>query len=209
MTLIADGLLIAGALAAALYCWVLSVRLRSLNDMDSGLGAAIAGLSHKVDEMQAALKATQSAAGSSHAHVEDVTVRAEVAARNLESLLAETMQAKRDARRAQAEAVVAASANQKRDATPKKPIPEVAKIEPEAVATETPSLPNTSSEPAKPKVDARQKASIVPKIESRPVAISAAEKLQNEIKAKLNDRANSKSNDDIVKTIQTLLAANK
>ena len=55
MTLIADGLLIAGALAAAFYCWILSSRVKSLKDLDSGLGAAIAGLSQKVDDMHLSL----------------------------------------------------------------------------------------------------------------------------------------------------------
>ena len=42
MDLIADSLLIGGAIAAAFYCWVLSVRVRSLKDLDKGLGGAIA-----------------------------------------------------------------------------------------------------------------------------------------------------------------------
>ena len=87
MDLVADGLLIAGALAAAFYCWVLSVRVRSLTDLDNGLGAAIATLSGKVDDMQKALEATRDAAGATVLELEEVTERAENAARRLEDLV--------------------------------------------------------------------------------------------------------------------------
>ncbi|MEM9369678.1 MAG: hypothetical protein AAGA26_00845 [Pseudomonadota bacterium] len=61
MALIADGLLLLAALAASLYCWVLSKRLRRLTQLDKGLGAAITSLSEQVSEMQFALN--QSKAG--------------------------------------------------------------------------------------------------------------------------------------------------
>ena len=88
MELIADGLLIAGALAAAFYCWVLSVRVRGLKDLDQGLGAAIAGLSNQVTEMRTALKTTQSSAGASADHLRQSTEAAEAAAERLAALLA-------------------------------------------------------------------------------------------------------------------------
>ena len=87
MTLIADSLLIAGALAAAFYCWILSARVKSLKDLDTGLGGAIAGLSTKVDEMQAALRATQKVTGASRDEMEEMTRRAEKAAQDLSEMI--------------------------------------------------------------------------------------------------------------------------
>ena len=45
MELIADGVLILAATVAGLYCLVLSQRLHSLTQMESGLGKAITGMS--------------------------------------------------------------------------------------------------------------------------------------------------------------------
>ncbi len=88
MELIADALLLLGALAAALYCWVLSKRVKGLGDLDTGLGSAIASLSTQVGEMQTALKATQSATGSTAAEMEELVDRAERATENLKLMLA-------------------------------------------------------------------------------------------------------------------------
>ena len=41
MALIADVLLIAGVLGAALYCMVLARRIKSLSRLDTGLGRAV------------------------------------------------------------------------------------------------------------------------------------------------------------------------
>ena len=51
MELIADILLIAGALGAGLYCIVLSRRLNRFTDLEKGVGGAIAVLSAQVDDM--------------------------------------------------------------------------------------------------------------------------------------------------------------
>ena len=56
MTLIADILLIAGALGAAFYCFVLSRRLSRFTSLEDGVGGAIAGLSRQVAEMTEAMK---------------------------------------------------------------------------------------------------------------------------------------------------------
>jgi len=88
MDLIADALLLAGALSAAFYCWALSRRVKSLNDLDKGVGSAIANLSSQVGEMQTALKATQSVTGASIAEMEELAERAERAAENLRLMLA-------------------------------------------------------------------------------------------------------------------------
>ena len=55
MDLIADGLLIATALTAALYCLVLSRRLRRLTDAQSGVGAQIGELSKALEETRSAV----------------------------------------------------------------------------------------------------------------------------------------------------------
>lgn len=88
MELIADALLIAGALGAAFYCRTLSRRLGALKDLDSGLGAAIAALSRQVDEMRASLEAAKSVSGDQTREVAQLTARAEMAAGRLELLLA-------------------------------------------------------------------------------------------------------------------------
>lgn len=88
MDLIADALLIAGALGAALYCRTLARRLGALKDLDSGLGAAIAALSRQVDELRASLDAAKSVSGDQTREVAQLTARAEMAAGRLELLLA-------------------------------------------------------------------------------------------------------------------------
>jgi hypothetical protein len=88
MEMIADALLIAGAGGAAMYCRVLSSRLRALKDMDSGVGAAIAQLSRQVDDMRLSLDAAKSVSGDQSSALNQLTARAEMAAGRLELLLA-------------------------------------------------------------------------------------------------------------------------
>jgi hypothetical protein len=88
MEMIADALLIAGAGAAALYCRVLAGRLQALKNLDSGLGAAIAGLSRQVDEMKVSLDAAKAVSGDQSRSLSQLTSRAEMAAGRLELLLA-------------------------------------------------------------------------------------------------------------------------
>jgi hypothetical protein len=88
MELIADALLIAGAVGAALYCRTLAQRLGALSNLDSGLGAAIAALSRQVDELRASLDQAKSVSGDQAREVAQMTARAEVAAGRLELLLA-------------------------------------------------------------------------------------------------------------------------
>ena len=87
MALIADVLLIAGALGAALYCMILARRIKSLSRLDTGLGGAISALSDQVDEMRASVKAATQASGASMNDLMEVTGRAEIAAGRLELLL--------------------------------------------------------------------------------------------------------------------------
>jgi hypothetical protein len=88
MAMIADILLVAGALAAALYCLVLSRRLQRFTDLEKGVGGAVAVLSAQVDDMTRALQRAQSAAGTSADSLESLTARAEASARRLELLVA-------------------------------------------------------------------------------------------------------------------------
>lgn len=88
MALIADILLISGALGAALYCSVLARRLRRFNDLEKGMGGAVAVLSAQVDDMTRALQGAQSSAHHSTDSLQSLTHRAEDVARRLELLVA-------------------------------------------------------------------------------------------------------------------------
>lgn len=88
MALIADMFLIAGALGAGFYCLVLSRRLKRFNDLEKGVGGAVAVLSAQVDDMTRALERARAAAGASAESLEDSTARAEGVRERLEILLA-------------------------------------------------------------------------------------------------------------------------
>ena len=88
MDLIADILLIAGALGAAVYCIVLSRRLHRFTDLEKGVGGAIAVLSAQVDDMTQALEKARVAASSSSDGLDASTERAEGVAKRLELLVA-------------------------------------------------------------------------------------------------------------------------
>lgn len=88
MALVTDILMLGGVLAAALYCMVLSRRLRQLSRLDEGMGAAIAGLSRQVAEMTRTLAVTRAAATGTAGEIDRATARAEAAARRVELLLA-------------------------------------------------------------------------------------------------------------------------
>lgn len=88
MELIADILLGAGAIGAGFYCFVLSHRLKALNQLENGMGGAIAVLSAQVDDMTKALGTARGAAGDSARTLREMTERAEQAATKLELMLA-------------------------------------------------------------------------------------------------------------------------
>ena len=88
MTLIADMLLLAATLGAALYCYVLATRLRRFTTLESGMGGAIAVLSAQVDEMTRALEKAQAVAGQSGQRLAVLTTRAEELSTRLELLVA-------------------------------------------------------------------------------------------------------------------------
>ena len=88
MNLISDILLSAGAFGAAIYCYVLSGRLKKFATLETGMGGAIAVLSAQVDDMTKALDQARGAATGSASSLENLTSRAEAAAARIELLLA-------------------------------------------------------------------------------------------------------------------------
>lgn len=88
MDLIADILLIAGALGAGFYCFVLGRRLKRFNNLEKGVGGAVAVLSAQVDDLTKTLEAAQTTAASSAETLSDLTVRAEEMSRKLELQMA-------------------------------------------------------------------------------------------------------------------------
>lgn len=88
MEMVADILLVAGALGAGLYCFILSRRLTKFTDLENGVGAAVAVLSAQVTDLQKALETAQKTATHSTDSLDDLTRRAEDAAKRLELMVA-------------------------------------------------------------------------------------------------------------------------
>jgi hypothetical protein len=88
MDLIADIFLVAGCFGAAVYCYVLSGRLKRFTTLETGMGGAIAVLSSQVDDMTLALEKARGAANGSAESLEALTLRGEAVARKLELLVA-------------------------------------------------------------------------------------------------------------------------
>lgn len=86
--MISDVLLAAGALGAAFYCIVLSRRLRRFNDLENGVGGAVAVLSAQVDELTKMMGVAQTQVVQSSGALSGITDRAEDAARRLELMVA-------------------------------------------------------------------------------------------------------------------------
>jgi hypothetical protein len=88
MEMISDILLMAGSFGAAIYCYVLSTRLKKFTTLETGMGGAIAVLSAQVDDMTVALDKARGAANGSAESLETLTLRGEAVARKLELLVA-------------------------------------------------------------------------------------------------------------------------
>lgn len=88
MDQIADILLVAGALGAGFYCFILARRLARFNDLEKGVGGAVAVLSAQVDDLTRALSAAQATADASTHSLDGLTDRAESVAKRLELLVA-------------------------------------------------------------------------------------------------------------------------
>ncbi len=88
MEMVADILLVAGAMGAGIYCFVLARRLKNFNDLEKGVGGAVAVLSAQVDELNATLATAQKISLGSSDALDDLTVRAEAVAGRLELMMA-------------------------------------------------------------------------------------------------------------------------
>jgi len=88
MELIADIFLVAGAFGAAFYCYVLGRRLSRFNDLEAGVGGAVAVLSAQVDDLTKTLEAARITAGTSGEALDALTGRAESVAKRLELMVA-------------------------------------------------------------------------------------------------------------------------
>ena len=88
MDLIADILLVSAASAAAFYCFVLSRRLNKFNDLEKGVGGAVAVLSTQVEELKNTLEAAQDTAANSAETLTDLNIRAETTSKRLELQMA-------------------------------------------------------------------------------------------------------------------------
>lgn len=88
MDMIADILLALGALGAAIYCVVLAGRLKRFNNLQNGVGGAVAVLSIQVDDLTKTLDNAQKAAIHSATTLTALTERAEDVSRRLELMLA-------------------------------------------------------------------------------------------------------------------------
>lgn len=88
MEMIADIFLGAGAIGAGLYCLILGRRLNRFNDLEKGMGGAIAVLSAQVDDLTKTLAAAQNTASGSAQILTDLTGKAEAMAQKLELQMA-------------------------------------------------------------------------------------------------------------------------
>ncbi|MEQ6203044.1 hypothetical protein ABMC88_08295 [Sulfitobacter sp. HNIBRBA2951] len=88
MDFIADILLAAGAIGAGVYCFVLGRRLNRFNDLEKGVGGAVAVLSAQVDDLSKTLTAAQQTATKSAETLTNLTGRAEDMSRRLELQMA-------------------------------------------------------------------------------------------------------------------------
>ncbi|MDW3223527.1 MAG: hypothetical protein R8G34_11710 [Paracoccaceae bacterium] len=88
MDLIADIFLAAGALGAGVYCFVLGRRLNRFNDLEKGVGGAVAVLSAQVDDLTKTLSSAQNTAAGSAETLTSLTDRAEDMSRKLELQMA-------------------------------------------------------------------------------------------------------------------------
>lgn len=87
MSFVADVMLGAGALGAAVYCFVLSRRLRRFTDLEKGVGGVVALLAVQVDDLTKTLKTAQQAAIGAETRLALQGERAESSAVRLELLL--------------------------------------------------------------------------------------------------------------------------
>ena len=88
MALISDILMLAGALGAGFYCFILSRRLTAFKDAESGVGQVVHALSQQVDELNRSIETARTEASSSSGALAELTHRAETVAQRLELMVA-------------------------------------------------------------------------------------------------------------------------
>lgn len=88
MALISDILMVAGALGAGFYCYILSRRLSAFKDAESGVGQVVSSLSQQVDELNKSIESARIEASSSSNALSELTDRAEKVAQRLELMVA-------------------------------------------------------------------------------------------------------------------------
>lgn len=178
MEMIADGLLIAGALTAAFYCWVLSSRVKGLADLDNGLGSAIAALSTQVDEMQSALKAARSVNDTTAIELDEATTRAAEVSKKLSLLIASSEEMIKSS---EPKAKKSPSARIEKFPTKQRAKPSIEQI----IRDEENSEREEGVPPSKAKV------------------------VQKNVSERMANRTESDEREELVKTLQDILAANE
>lgn len=88
MELVADFLLGAGALGAGFFCYILARRLNRFNDLEKGVGGAVALLSAQVDDLAKTLVAAREISDGSNTALDELTGRAEAVSQRLELMMA-------------------------------------------------------------------------------------------------------------------------
>lgn len=89
MSLIADGILIVACLTTAVYCFVLSRRLRSLSQTEDGLGLQLLQLNTALDETRASVKEIRSSAKTATDRLSREIAQSKRVADRLKRVLAE------------------------------------------------------------------------------------------------------------------------
>ena len=88
MAFISDIMIISGTLIVALYCGILSRRLKRLTGLDSEVGQVIRKLSDQIEALAVSVETASQAGKRSVANLRKETKNAEDAARHLELLIA-------------------------------------------------------------------------------------------------------------------------
>ncbi|WP_170326325.1 hypothetical protein [Ruegeria arenilitoris] len=143
MELIADILLVAGALGAGLYCFVLSRRLKRFTDLEKGVGGAVAVLSTQADELKKSLGAARDASDQSGEVLKELTLRAESVAQRLELMMASMHDVVPPEEKA-------AKPAESEPAKPAKETSATPEADEETTAAESEATPESSEKPAEP-----------------------------------------------------------
>lgn len=87
LSLISDVLLLAATCGMALWCRVLTKRLKAFNDLDTGLGGTIAALKRQVDDLQTSLATATDNTRDRNVALDEVNARADDRIGRMEMLL--------------------------------------------------------------------------------------------------------------------------